>query len=321
MSAENVTEPEAAAIAVPGDAVSDGETVLESDAGIAVIADEPAAAEAAEPADSETADAEASEPAASEPAASEPETADAEATEPEAEPIRYESDPVLAVAVDQARDALLEVIAAEQVGRHVGHRVDGEFALSLLFENKMRGYPGWYWSVTMGRVDGDAEPQVLEIALMPNPDEALLSPAWVPWSDRLAEYRAAQVAAALEAAEAAEHDDDDDEDDEDDDDNDGVREVHGGDIDGVDVDVAFDHEHVDDDFEDEGADDDSDDDDDHDDDDDEDDDDDHDDDHDDDDESEEDDESDDEDSAPVAPARSRGRGNQRGRGRGRSRRR
>ena len=64
---------------------------------------------------------------------------------------------------------------------------------------------------------------MLETELMPG-ESALLAPDWVPWSDRLAEYRAAQEAAGLAAAESedepADDDDDDDDDDEDDDDDD-----------------------------------------------------------------------------------------------------
>ena len=55
---------------------------------------------------------------------------------------------------------------------------------------------------TIARVD-DGEPTVLETELMPG-EAALLAPEWVPWSERLADYRAAQDAAAAAAREAAE---------------------------------------------------------------------------------------------------------------------
>lgn len=184
-------------------------------------------------------------PAAAKPeAAPEPEsTPVAEEAAPEA--VIYAPDPVLAVAVEQARAALLEVIPESDIGRHVGNKADGEFALSLLFENRLRGYPGWYWSVTMGRVDAQSEPNVLEISLLPNLTEALLSPEWIPWSERLADYRATQQAAALLAAEDHEddldddHEDDDHEDDHEDDFDERGALLHGGDIDGVDVDEAL----------------------------------------------------------------------------------
>ncbi|MRX44132.1 DUF3027 domain-containing protein [Agromyces kandeliae] len=117
------------------------------------------------------------------------------------------ADDVLLDAVDLARGALLEVTAAQSVGSVVGHVAEGEHVLSLHFAADLPGYPGWHWSVTLARVEG-ADPTVLETELLPG-EQALLAPEWVPWSDRLAEYRAAQAAAAAEA-ESAEGDDEDD---------------------------------------------------------------------------------------------------------------
>ena len=82
--------------------------------------------------------------------------------------------------------------------------------MSLRFENRLPGYPGWYWTVTVARVE-DEEPTVLELELLPG-DGALLAPEWVPWAERLADYRAHQVelaaqAAAAEAGEAPAEDD------------------------------------------------------------------------------------------------------------------
>jgi hypothetical protein len=153
-----------------------------------------------------------------------PERSDSEAT-PVAE--AAEADEVLLASVDLARRALLEVTAPETVGGVLGHLVEGEHLLTLLFAADLPGYPGWHWSVTIVRVD-DGEPTVLETELMPG-DAALLAPEWVPWSERLADYRAAQEAIAAAAAEAgetasgdelADSADDLDEDDEDDDDDD-----------------------------------------------------------------------------------------------------
>ena len=140
-----------------------------------------------------------------------------------------EADEVLLASVDLARRALLEVTPPETVGGVLGHLVEGDHLLTLLFAADLRGYPGWHWSVTIVRVD-DGEPTVLETELMPG-DAALLAPEWVPWSERLADYRAAQEAIAATAAEAGEtesgdelaglaDDLDEDEEDEDDDDDD-----------------------------------------------------------------------------------------------------
>lgn len=117
---------------------------------------------------------------------------------PKAAPV---ADAVLLGAVDVARRALLEATAPETVGSVVGHLVEDEHVLTLLFAADLSGYPGWHWSVTIARVE-DAEPTVLETELMPG-ESALLAPEWVPWSERLAEYRAAQEAAAAAAAQAS----------------------------------------------------------------------------------------------------------------------
>ncbi|MBM7505513.1 DUF3027 domain-containing protein [Agromyces aurantiacus] len=117
------------------------------------------------------------------------------------------ADEVLLASVDLAQRALLEVTAPETVGSVIGHVVEGEHVLSLHFAADLSGYPGWHWSVTLARVEG-GEPTVLETELMPGA-RALLAPEWVPWSDRLAEYRAAQAAAAAEAREAGEPGDED----------------------------------------------------------------------------------------------------------------
>ena len=94
-------------------------------------------------------------------------------------------------AHDLARAALLEITPEATIGPVVGHVVEGEHVLSLLFECTMLGYPGWHWTVSLARVDADADPVVLETELLPG-EQALLAPDWVPWSERLAEYQAAQ---------------------------------------------------------------------------------------------------------------------------------
>lgn len=112
------------------------------------------------------------------------------------------ADETLLAAVDLARAALLEITPADTIGAPVGHIVEGEHVVSLLFDCTMSGYPGWHWTVSLSRVDDESEPSVLETELMPG-GEALLAPEWVPWSDRLADYRTAQELAAAEAEASA----------------------------------------------------------------------------------------------------------------------
>ena len=170
---------------------------------------------------------------------------------------------------DLARAALLEITPEATIGDIAGYVVEGENLLSLRFENRMLGYPGWLWTVTLARVEG-AEPTVLEAELMPA-EGALLAPEWVPWAVRLAEYQAAQAAAAAarEAAGEADETDDDaegdahldeldelDDIDEDDFETDGSATLHSGDLDGVDIDEDDEDDDSDDDDDDSDEDDD-----------------------------------------------------------------
>lgn len=198
-----------------------------------------------------------------------------------------EADQRLIDAHDLALAALHEITPASTVGPAADYLPEEHGSVSLRFENRLPGYPGWFWTVTVARVD-DEEPTVLELELLPG-DGALLAPEWVPWAERLAEYRAHQVELAEQAAAAAADDedaasvedddsdddldgddlDDDDDDELDDDDDDDIdedelaaepRELHAGDLDGVDIDelddsAAADDDDADDDDEDESDDD------------------------------------------------------------------
>lgn len=154
---------------------------------------------------------------------------------------------------DLARAALAEITPVDAVGEYLGQVDEGDGVVSLLLAPTMPGYPGWKWTVSIAHVEG-AEPTVLEAELMPA-EGALLSPDWVPWADRLAEYQASQEALEAAAAEADADDDDSDDDDldgdpddddeaeddlddhvMDDDDVLGSDVLHGGDLDGVDID-------------------------------------------------------------------------------------
>ena len=187
-------------------------------------AEAPAEAEAEAPAEPEV---EAAEP---EVEAAEPEV---DAAEPEVEP-----DARLFDAHDLALAALREITPEATIGEAAGYSIEPGGALSLRFENRLAGYPGWFWTVTVAVVEG-SEPTVLETELLPG-DGALLAPDWVPWAERLADYQAAQAALAeaerdRAVDEAADLDDIEDLDASDFDD-DGSPILHAGDVDGVDID-------------------------------------------------------------------------------------
>ncbi|HWT33872.1 MAG TPA: DUF3027 domain-containing protein [Microbacterium sp.] len=166
-----------------------------------------------------------------------------------------DSDALAVAAHDVALAALHEITAPASVGEAAGYGVEADGTVSLRFANTLPGYPGWFWTVSVGQVEG-AEPTVLEAELLPG-DDALLAPDWVPWADRLADYHAHQAELAAAAAEAEASDDESDEDDFDEefdgdgfDDEDGdaepdddldVDDLHDdGDVDGVDIDALAD---------------------------------------------------------------------------------
>ena len=182
------------------------------------------------------------------------------------------------------RSALLEITSAESIGAPAGSIDEGDGVTTVYFETLLAGYPGWRWTASIAHVQ-DTPASVLETELTPG-DTALLSPAWVPWVDRLADYTAAQdVAGEGDAADDATDglDDDEDEDDEDEDDEDedddgddddgsderdeesddedddddlGSDVLHSGDLDGVDIDESDDDDTDDDDLNDDDLDDD-----------------------------------------------------------------
>lgn len=111
-------------------------------------------------------------------------------------------DNVLLGSRELAREALSEITDAQSIGADEGHEVHEAHVLTLFFECRLPGYPGWRWAVTVSRIDEGASPNVLELELLPG-EGAVVAPEWVPWSVRLAQYREMQARQAVdEAAEA-----------------------------------------------------------------------------------------------------------------------
>ena len=107
--------------------------------------------------------------------------------------------------LDLARAAAVENATEKSVSSFVELIDEGDGAFSFVFESKLEGYKGWLWSVTLYD-SGYEAPTISEVVLLPG-ENALLAPAWVPWSERLADYQALQAElekqAALDAEEAA----------------------------------------------------------------------------------------------------------------------
>jgi hypothetical protein len=129
--------------------------------------------------------------------------------------------------------ALLEVQAPSTVGDFVGETDEGDYVVTYRFATTLSGYPGWNWAIAVAHLPEEA-PTIVESELLPA-DGALLAPDWVPWADRMDDYRAAQLALG-EAGSESDDGEDDDDDDDDDEDAFGSDTLHGGDLDGVDID-------------------------------------------------------------------------------------
>lgn len=118
-------------------------------------------------------------------------------------------------------DFALDVLKKENlpVGAFISSIDEGDDTFSYLFKSELSGYVDWRWSVTVFQPQG-AQPTLSEFVLLPG-TESLIAPDWVPWSERLADYKALQLElerqAALDAEEAGEGEDADESEDEGDD--------------------------------------------------------------------------------------------------------
>jgi hypothetical protein len=119
-------------------------------------------------------------------------------------------------AVEQknlAKSALVENAGIKNVGNFIGVTEIDKGLATFLFENNQKGYVGWRWSVTIFQDKKNQPATVSEIVLLPG-DDSLIAPDWVPWSERLSDYKALQIElekqAALDALEDESEEDTDD---------------------------------------------------------------------------------------------------------------
>jgi hypothetical protein len=108
------------------------------------------------------------------------------------------------VYVAVATPALLEVTSRETF---LDEPVvtQSEETITVIYPSSKPGYPGWNWTVSLSHLQG-ANPQVLEVDLLPG-QGALVSPEWLPWTDRLEEYLLHEK--ELAASDGADSDDED----------------------------------------------------------------------------------------------------------------
>ncbi|MFT4125346.1 MAG: DUF3027 domain-containing protein [Gordonia sp. (in: high G+C Gram-positive bacteria)] len=91
--------------------------------------------------------------------------------------------PRLLDAVDVARRALVE--DGHAPGDHLHAVPEGDWAAAHYFDAGLVGYRGWRWCVVVAGAPGSTTVTVSEVVLLPG-EGALLSPDWVPWSERVA---------------------------------------------------------------------------------------------------------------------------------------
>ncbi len=96
--------------------------------------------------------------------------------------LAFDGDRLLAAAT-QARDAL--IADGQTPGTHVESTREGDWAAAHYFEADLPGYRGWQWCVVLAGSPGTEDITVSEIVLLPG-DDALLSPSWIPWAERIA---------------------------------------------------------------------------------------------------------------------------------------
>lgn len=98
---------------------------------------------------------------------------------------RASKDAVLRAASELARSAAEDVAdRRDDVGEHLGATDEGERLVAHRFSCTLRGYRGWVWTVLVARAPRARTATVCEVVLVPG-DGALLTPQWLPWSERL----------------------------------------------------------------------------------------------------------------------------------------
>ncbi|WP_430335522.1 DUF3027 domain-containing protein [Rhodococcus sp. ACT016] len=91
--------------------------------------------------------------------------------------------PVLARAVERAREALVELNEGG-VGKHLGVTAEDDCSATHRFAADLPGYHGWQWAVVVAAAPDSDHVTVSELALLPGPD-ALVAPEWLPWDQRI----------------------------------------------------------------------------------------------------------------------------------------
>lgn len=93
-------------------------------------------------------------------------------------------DPAVADARDLAREAAEASSHVFGVGEWLEVVPEGDRVATHYFATTHPGYVGWRWAVTLTRAARAKAATVDEVMMVPGPD-ALVAPAWIPWSERI----------------------------------------------------------------------------------------------------------------------------------------
>ncbi|CAB4949369.1 unannotated protein [freshwater metagenome] len=116
--------------------------------------------------------------------------------------------------VKDETDFAREVLTTEKLpfGAFMSSVDEGDDTFSYHFKCELKGYLDWHWSVTLHQPAG-LTPTLSEFVLLPG-ETSLVAPDWIPWSERLADYKALQAEleaqALLDAEEVEETDGEED---------------------------------------------------------------------------------------------------------------
>lgn len=86
-----------------------------------------------------------------------------------------------------ALEALVEAAPAGSFGEFISE-IESETEIEIRFQSLLTSYSDWNWTVILSKPDKRRAATVSEVLLLAT-ESSLVSPPWVPWSERLAEYR------------------------------------------------------------------------------------------------------------------------------------
>lgn len=96
-----------------------------------------------------------------------------------------------------AKQAAIQASSPNAVGDLVDRIEEAEpGVVTYKFESKLKGYVGWRWAVSL--FFENQQVSISEVNLVAGED-SILAPKWVPWSERLADYKALQAALEQQA--------------------------------------------------------------------------------------------------------------------------